>query len=117
MPVYIDDMYTRALGRYGRMKMSHMIADTQAELIAMAQRIGVDPPWIQDMGTYKEHFDIALARRKFAITLGAVPITLRETVFIIECKRRELVPDISIAAALLMLKDSDAKAAAAKVDQ
>lgn len=118
MPVYVDDMYTRAMGRYGRMKMSHMIADTQQELLDMAYRIGVGAPWIQDMNTYKEHFDVALSKRERAISYyGAVPITLRETVFIIECKRRELVPDIPIADALKMLKDSDAKVAAEKADQ
>jgi|SRR5882672_7593901 len=109
MPVYVDDMYKRPIGRFGRMKMSHMIADTQEELIAMARRIGVNVQWIQDMGTYREHFDIALSRRAIAVALGVIEISLRETVFIIECKRRELVPDIPIADALVMLKNSDAK--------
>lgn len=117
MPVYVDDMYKRPMGRFGRMKMSHMIADSRQELLDMAYRIGVDQQWIQDMGTYREHFDIALSRRSMAISFGAVEITQRETVFIVECRRRDLVPDIPIADALKMLKDSDAKAAADKADQ
>lgn len=28
MAVYVDDMWRVPLGRYGRMKMSHMMADT-----------------------------------------------------------------------------------------
>lgn len=108
MPVYVDDMYKRTMGQFGRMKMSHMIADSQPELIAMAQRIGVNPQWIQDMHTYKEHFDIALSKRVLAVSYGAVPITQRETVFIIECRRRGLVPDISIGEALRRLDDARA---------
>ena len=32
MTVYVDDMYKHALGRYGRMKMSHMIAVSYTHL-------------------------------------------------------------------------------------
>jgi DNA-directed RNA polymerase specialized sigma24 family protein len=32
MTVYVDDMHARPRGRLGRMKMSHMIADTEAEV-------------------------------------------------------------------------------------
>lgn len=45
MTVYVDDMYRTEMGRYGRMKMSHMIADTEAELHAMAARIGLARRW------------------------------------------------------------------------
>jgi len=56
--VYVDNM--RAI--YGRMVMCHMVADTTAELLAMADTIGVARKWLQHAGTYREHFDIALSK-------------------------------------------------------
>lgn len=78
MTVYVDDMYATELGRFRRMKMSHMIADTTEELIAMARTIGVSTRWIQYRGESNEHFDIAKGKRELAIAAGAVPITLRQ---------------------------------------
>ena len=52
-----------------------MIADTHEELIAMASRIGVQLKWIQDEGTYSEHFDIAMTKRRLAISYGAIEIS------------------------------------------
>lgn len=40
--VYVDDMYKYPIGRFGRMKMSHLIADTTDELLEMVDKIGVD---------------------------------------------------------------------------
>ncbi|MEE2978053.1 MAG: DUF4031 domain-containing protein [Pseudomonadota bacterium] len=51
MTVYVDDMHLTDLGRFGRMRMCHMIADTTDELVSMARCIGVDPKWIQKAGT------------------------------------------------------------------
>lgn len=76
--VYVDDMYTISLGQFGRMKMSHMIADTKQELLEMADKIGVQRKWIQKEGTPFEHFDIAMAKRKLAIRYGAVELSMRE---------------------------------------
>jgi hypothetical protein len=78
MAVYVDDMYLTPLGRYGRMKMSHMIADTTEELLQMADKIGVARKWLQYPGHFKEHFDIAFSMRTKAIEAGAIPITMRE---------------------------------------
>lgn len=47
MTVYVDDMYLHPIGQFGRMKMSHLIADTDAELRAMADKIGVSRRWHQ----------------------------------------------------------------------
>jgi hypothetical protein len=71
--VYVDDMEAP----FGRMVMCHMIADTRAELDAMATRIGVAVKWRQQSGTHGEHFDICKTKRRKAIEFGAVPITLR----------------------------------------
>ncbi|KHJ64705.1 DUF4031 domain-containing protein [Burkholderia glumae] len=78
MTVYVDDMYLYPAGRFGRMKMSHLIADTTEELLAMVCEIGVNPKWIQHPGTRDEHFDIALVKRAAAISAGARPITYEQ---------------------------------------
>lgn len=82
MAVYVDDMYLSPIGQFGRMKMSHMAADSTEELFAMADRIGVARHWIQHPGTDKEHFDIAQGKRLQAIRAGAIPVSMRTL-----CKR------------------------------
>lgn len=77
MAVYIDDMYKISLGKLGRMKMSHMAADTTEELLEMADMIGVQRKWIQDAGTGREHFDVAMIKRELAIENGAIPVGMR----------------------------------------
>ena len=79
MSVYVDDFYKSPMGQYGRMKMSHMVADTLSELRAMARMIGVQEKWIQ----YPEnpnrcHFDICMSKRRLAIQKGAIPISCKE---------------------------------------
>lgn len=77
LTVYVDDMYRYPIGRLkvGRyaMKMSHMIADTDAELHAMAVAIGVARRWYQG-----DHYDISLSKRAIAVARGAVEITYRQ---------------------------------------
>lgn len=73
MTVYVDDMYLYPMGRFGRMKMSHMIATDEAELHVMAASIGVARRWYQG-----DHYDVSMDRRTLAIDAGAVPITLRQ---------------------------------------
>ena len=85
MSVYVDDMAVP----YGRMMMSHMMADSTGELLAMVDRIGVQRRWIQKAGTPEEHFDIALSKRALAITAGAHEITSRELVARMAMKRSE----------------------------
>lgn len=79
MTVYVDDMHKTELGRFGRMKMCHMLADTDAELHAMADVIGVSRRWWQSPEkTSGSHYDIAMSKRALAIQSGAVEITLRQ---------------------------------------
>jgi len=73
MTVYVDDMYTRAMGQFNQMKMSHMISDTEEELHKMAKTIGVKKRWFQG-----DHYDVSISKRKLALREGAVPITLRQ---------------------------------------
>lgn len=87
--VYVDNMYTISLGRFGRMKMSHMIADTKEELLQMADNIGVKRKWIQAEGTTREHFDIAIIKRTLAIKFGAKEISMQELGKIISERRNQ----------------------------
>jgi hypothetical protein len=74
MTVYVDDMKAK----YGRMVMCHMIADTDDELHAMAEKIGVARKWWQAPPAHSSHYDIALSKRAIAVQLGAVEITWRQ---------------------------------------
>lgn len=76
--VYVDNFYETGAGNFGRMKMSHMFADTTEELLAMVDKIGVQRQWIQHAGTANEHFDIAKSKRELAIQAGATPVNFRE---------------------------------------
>lgn len=73
MTVYVDDMYKYPMGRFRRMKMSHMIADTEDELHAMADLIGLSRRWYQG-----DHYDVSMGLRAAAVTNGAKEITWRE---------------------------------------
>ncbi len=66
MSVYVDDMRAAL----GRMVMCHMIADTDEELHAMAEKIGVLQKWYQG-----DHYDICLAKRKLAVSAGAIELS------------------------------------------
>lgn len=75
MSVYVDDMKAP----YGRMVMCHMLADTDDELHAMADRIGVARRWWQSPAkTSGSHYDIAQSKRAAAVQQGAVEITWRQ---------------------------------------
>ncbi len=77
MSVYVDDM----AAPFGNMVMCHMWADSDDELLAMADRIGVQRKWIQghpvlSFGKHRKaswvHFDIARSKRALAVKFGAV---------------------------------------------
>ncbi|AIT81648.1 DUF4031 domain-containing protein [Novosphingobium pentaromativorans] len=77
MTVYVDD--TRL--RLGNMIMSHMWSESLDELLAMADRIGVQRKWIQGHPTLSHgkhrnvawvHFDISLSKKEKALRYGAV---------------------------------------------
>lgn len=82
MAVYVD----KARNPLGRMKMSHMLADSLDELHAMADRIGLKRAWFQRGST--PHYDVCQAKRKLAIAAGAIEIDRRQTVELIRRWRR-----------------------------
>lgn len=72
-----DDMHQIAMGRYGRMRMCHMIADTIEELHQMADRIGIDRNHYQGPPkTINPHYDICTSKRSKAVDFGASEITV-----------------------------------------
>lgn len=86
MVVYVDDMYKSKMGRLKigqarTMKCSHMIASTDEELHRMAEAIGLRRAWFQG-----DHYDVGIAKRKQAIALGAIPVTMKELVRLLRYK-------------------------------
>jgi uncharacterized protein DUF4031 len=80
MSVYVDDMRApfQSVPWKRTMKMCHMIADSHEELLEMANKIGLQRKWLQGESTYREHFDVCLAKRKLAIAAGAKEVTQKE---------------------------------------
>jgi hypothetical protein len=64
------------------MKMSHMIADTEEELHAMADKLKLKRAWYQG-----DHYDVSKGVRGMAIAYGAKEVSIRELVAICFCKR------------------------------
>ncbi len=71
MTVYVDTMRASV----GRHVVCHMMADTEAELVAMAAAIGLSPGW-----RHGDHYDVPLPQRERAVAAGAVEVTQREMV-------------------------------------
>ena len=74
MTVYVD--HYRATFR--RLRLSHMIADTEEELDAMADRLGLKRTWKQTRKWI--HYDICESNRRLAIRYGAISVTSRELI-------------------------------------
>jgi hypothetical protein len=78
--VYVDDMRAAFRGHI----MCHMIADTEEELHAMAERIGIARRWYQG-----DHYDVTLDRRALAVEYGAREITWRHCSLMTVLRRRD----------------------------
>jgi len=82
MAVYVDDASIPADVTNGhrvhKSQWSHLMAGSEAELVAFARRIGLRPQWIQHPGTPRVHFDVTAGKRQQALAHGAQPITWRE---------------------------------------
>lgn len=96
MTVYVDDMQAD----FGRLKLCHMIADSEEELHAMADRIGVARKWYQG-----DHYDVALSKKKLAIEAGAKAISWRDCALMMVRRRREVgAPLVTPAEGLAILR-------------
>ena len=76
MSVYVDNMQAS----YRRMKMCQMSADTEEELHAMADTIGVARKWVQKARCGMVHYDVCLSKRALAVKAGAIEIGRRTLV-------------------------------------
>lgn len=86
--------------------MCHMIADTDDELHAMADRVGVSRRWFQGLPkTPNSHYDIALSKRTLAVAAGAVEITLREAAMM--CARRRATGVLGLPSEALSWRKAD----------
>lgn len=70
MTVYVDD----AVHPWRGQRWAHLMADTLAELHAMAARLGIPPRAFQDKAS-GAHYDVPAPLRAQAIALGAQPIS------------------------------------------
>jgi hypothetical protein len=100
MTVYVDN--ARIAARVGRHNTtwSHLFADTQDELHAFADRLGLQRKWFQDpvrigkpikarpgsRAAENWHYDVTEAKRRQAVSLGAVQVSWREAVAIINAR-------------------------------
>ena len=82
MSVYVDDIFTwpvdtvknvqaRRLAERNKGRWSHMIADSEEELVRFAISIGLKKEWLQHAGTPRAHFDLTPNKRKQAVAKGA----------------------------------------------
>ena len=81
--LYVDDGHWPL----GRMRMSHLLADSPGELRDAARHLGLERH-IQYPGTPKEHLDVSRSKRGQAIReLNAREISGRELVAIVQARR------------------------------
>ena len=103
MTVYVDNF--RAPATVGRIRgrWSHLTADTVEELHAFADRLGHRREWFQARCKHAKcpttdgvcvhfHYDVVDSNRTKAISLGAVPIDIREMGALIAVRRRQCGP-------------------------
>lgn len=79
MSVYVDDGFCGPPGSWGKWTGGgHLQADTENELHAFAQTLGLKRSWFQ-RGSRSEaaHYDLTASKRAKAIELGAISETWR----------------------------------------
>jgi hypothetical protein len=85
MSVYVDPIFEWHNGK----RWCHMIADTEAELLRMATRLGLRHEWLHVSNSGVHHFDLTPVKRGLAIAYGAEEITGKQLVEITTRQRWE----------------------------
>lgn len=70
MTVYVDDYK----GKFHRMVMSHLFADSVGELHAFADRLGLRREWFQQGSI--PHYDVSQTMRRAALETGATHLPM-----------------------------------------
>ena len=80
LTVYLDDWRQRATIRGREDRWSHLLADDEQELHALARQLGIPERGFQRhrRSAALNHYDLPESYRARAVELGAVPITWRE---------------------------------------
>jgi hypothetical protein len=80
LTVYVDDWRQRATIHQREDRWSHLLADDQEELHALAARLGIPLRGYQRhrRSAALNHYDLPENLRLAAIELGAVPVTWRQ---------------------------------------
>jgi len=89
--VYVDVLNDYGWVMYGRVtKSCHMFADTEAELHAMAAKVGMKLSWFQPWkGRSVPHYDLVPSRRAAAVKYGAKEVGREEAIGIWKRLRAE----------------------------
>ncbi|MHB1583790.1 MAG: DUF4031 domain-containing protein [Acidimicrobiales bacterium] len=91
MAVYVDDW--RQPATVGRVdgRWSHLLADSEEELHAFAERLGLRRAWFQRSRRHPafDHYDVTDDLRREAIRLGAVAISWRQAGRMLRARRRD----------------------------
>mgnify|MGYP003516645513 CR=1 FL=1 len=86
MPVYVDpEMTWPTKIKCFKNGSSHLFADTEDELHAMAKRLGLKREWFQDASVF-HHYDLSPAKRILAVKLGVIELERNDAVM----KMREI---------------------------
>lgn len=97
MAIYVDPLMDFGWSMYGRaVENCHLFTDELdlVSLHALAQKIGLKRAWFQDKKSIP-HYDLTPSRRVKAVQAGAIEISWREAVTIINTRRALLKPSIT----------------------
>ena len=99
MTVYVDSARIPATVGRRHGHWSHLTADTQDELHAFAERLGLRRAWFQAGKSYSGrpsvgwHYDVTDDLRAQALALGAQPVTMRDLAAILRGRRSAIQAD------------------------
>jgi Protein of unknown function (DUF4031) len=114
--VYVDNVRIPATVGRRHAHWSHLTADTQDELHAFAELLGLRRAWFQRGKSYAGrppvgwHYDVTDDMRLQALALGAQPVTMRDLAAILSARR-------AVSSAQLRPLFGDAGVAAGEQDQ